>query len=245
MTLKYYIDKGIQKIRLDFLFGLNKLKKNSNLATIQLPGIKFPIYLRKATTDIPTFYQIYYYKGYDIDFDFEPKIIFDCGANVGLAAVYFKNKYPAARVIAVEPESSNFEILLKNTEKYNDIECVKTGIWKKSTNLRIIDSGQGNWGFVTEETDHEGPDTIKAVAIGELMKQFNVDHIDILKIDIESSEKELFEENFEKWLPKVKVVIIELHDRMKEGCTRSFFKAMVNYKFTMTHKGENIVCELI
>jgi len=68
MTLKYYIDKGIQKIRLDFLFGLNKLKKNSNLATIQLPGIKFPIYLRKATTDIPTFYQIYYYKGYDIDF---------------------------------------------------------------------------------------------------------------------------------------------------------------------------------
>jgi len=77
------------------------------------------------------------------------------------------------------------------------------------------------------------------------MKQFNVDHIDILKIDIESSEKELFEENFEKWLPKVKVVIIELHDRMKEGCTRSFFKAMVNYKFTMTHKGENIVCELI
>ena len=245
MTPKFYIDKGIQKIRLDFLFGLNKLKKNSPLAEIKLPAIKYPIYLRKSTTDIPTFYQIYYYKGYDIDFNFAPKIIVDCGANVGLASVYFKNRYPDARIIAVEPESSNFEILLKNTEKYKDIECVQAGIWKKSTNLRIIDHGQGNWAFVTQEVDEADADTIKAISIDELMKNHNIDHIDILKIDIESSEKELFEENFEKWLPKVKVVIVELHDYMKEGCTRSFFKAIVNYKFTMRCKGENIVCELI
>jgi FkbM family methyltransferase len=245
MTLKFYIDKGILKVKYDFFLWVNSLKKNNKIAELNFSELKFPVYLRKKTSDISTFFQIFYYKGYNINFNFEPKVIFDCGANVGLASVYFKNRYPNARIIAVEPESSNFEMLLKNTEKYKDIECIKAGIWNKTTNLRIIDSGQGNWGFVTEETDKEGPDTVKAISIDELMKKYNVDHIDILKIDIESSEKELFEKNFENWLPKSKVVLVELHDQMKEGCTRSFFKAMVNYKFTMSCKGENIVCKLL
>lgn len=244
MTVKYYIDKGIQKIKFDFALWRNKQKKDK-LAVLKFPGAKHPVYLRKGTSDIDTFYQIFYHKGYNINFKFEPKVIFDCGANVGLASVYFKNRFPNARIIAVEPESSNYEILVKNTEQYDNIECVKAGIWKKSTNLRIIDKNYGNWGFITEETDQEGPDTVKAVSIDELMQRYGVDHIDILKIDIESSEKELFSENFEKWLPKSRMVIVELHDEMKEGCTRSFFKAMVNYKFTMICKGENIVCELI
>ncbi len=244
MNLKFYLDKGRDKIKFDLIFAFNRFKKNS-IFKINLNTAKFPIFLRENSSDSDTFYQIFYYKGYNVDFNFEPKVIVDCGANIGLASVYFKNKYPQAKIISVEPASSNFEMLVKNTEKYDDIHCLQAGIWNKNAILKVVDNGYGEWGFMTEEVDTEGPDTIKSVSIDGLMEKYNLDHIDILKIDIEGSEKELFEKNYEKWLPKVKVILIELHDGMKEGCIRTFFKAMVNYKFTMRYKGENIICEML
>jgi FkbM family methyltransferase len=245
MGIQFYIDKTLRKIRYDLLLKLERLKKGNPIAEIKIPGAQYPIYLRKQSSDVDTFYQIYYYKGYDIKFAFEPKIIVDCGANVGLATVYFKNQYPNATIISVEPEQSNFDMLVKNTAPYKDIHRLRMGIWNKTTNLKIHDNGIGHWGFITEEVDYEDKDTVKAISIDGIMEKYGLDHIDVLKIDIETSEKELFEKNFEKWLPKVKVLLIELHDHTKEGCTRSFFKAMVNYRFTMRYKGENVICELL
>ena len=43
----------------------------------------------------------------------------------------------------MEPDSENFKILLKNTEVYDGIHCIKYGVWNKSTNLEIIDGGKG------------------------------------------------------------------------------------------------------
>ena len=173
-------------------------------------------------------------------FNFEPKVILDCGANVGYAAVYFKNEFPNARIISIEPEKFNFELLLKNTKEYSDMTCLMGGIWNKSTHLTIKDVGLGNWGFMIEESINPTEDSIKAYTIENLMKQFCIDQIDILKIDIEGSEKELFESGYEYWLPKTKVLIIELHDRMRNGCSKSLFSALSNYNFSTTHKGENI-----
>ena len=73
------------------------------------------------------------------------------------------------------------------------------------------------------------------------MIEYNFPKIDILKLDIEGSEKELFETNFEDWLPKTKILIIELHDAMKTGCSKSVFNAISKYDFSFSIKGENII----
>ncbi len=241
---KFFFDKLVQRIRFDISLGLAK-SNNDSLVKLNLTSLKYPVYLRKNTSDIKTFQQVFHNKEYEAELSFEPKVIFDLGANIGVASIYFKNRFPAATIIAVEPESANYDLLVKNTEQYKDIHCLKSGIWNKTTNLRIHDKGYGNWGFITEEAEHEDTDTVKAISIDGLMEKYNIQHIDVLKIDIESSEKELFDENFEKWLPKVKIIIIELHDFFKEGCSRSFFKALTNYKFTMKYSGENIIVEML
>ena len=66
-------------------------------------------------------------------------------------------------------------------------------------------------------------------------------YIDILKLDIEGSEKEVFSAGFENWMPKTKVIIIELHDAMKPGCSRAVFAAVNKYNFSFNIKGENII----
>ena len=73
------------------------------------------------------------------------------------------------------------------------------------------------------------------------MSIYKLDYIDILKMDVEGSEKEIFESNYEHWLSKTKCLIIELHDRMRKGSSDSVFAAVSKYNFTKLESGENVV----
>lgn len=232
-------------------FGLSKgfeiycsntlLKKGVN--SLLFKTISHPIFLRRSTSDIPTFNQVFLNREYEYSFEILPQFIIDCGANIGLATVFFKNKYPNAFVVSVEPENSNFEQLKKNTSLYSKIECIKSGIWNKNAILKVEDEFHfGNWGFTCKEVFKEDENTVNAISIKEIMNRYNYPQIDILKIDIEGAELELFNSNFEEWLPFTKVIIIELHDRFRRGCSKSFFTALNNYDFSLSLHGENLIC---
>ena len=72
------------------------------------------------------------------------------------------------------------------------------------------------------------------------MDKYGISHVDLLKIDIETSEKYVFSENFSSWLPFVKVIAVELHDHMLNGCSKTFFTAInetiTDYEYS--HSGE-------
>lgn len=208
---------------------------------VKIPKCKFPILLRNNTTDITVFYQVFLAQSYNLNYGLNPKTIIDCGANIGLSAVYFANRFPEAKIIAIEPEASNYKLLESNTKKYNNIFCVESGVWNKSTNLIIKEKGLGNWGFVVEEVPYSNKETIPAISINDILERYGIEEIDILKIDIEGSEKEVFEENFEKWLGKTKVLIIELHDGLRKGASNSFFRAISKYDFKMARREENLI----
>jgi FkbM family methyltransferase len=213
---------------------------------IKLPKIPYPIYLRRKTSDIPTFNQIFTNKDYEIDLEFYPQVIIDAGANIGLSAIYFTNKYPESKVICIEPEKSNFDVLLRNIEKYKNISTLKNALSNQPKQIiNVIDNGWGNWGFMTESEDTSKTkkivDSVKTITIDEIINNNNIKVIDLLKIDIEGAEKELFESNYENWLPYVRCLIIELQDRMKAGSSKSFFKAISQYNFNYFQSGENLI----
>ena len=64
--------------------------------------------------------------------------------------------------------------------------------------------------------------TVVAITLDKIIKDYNLEKIDILKIDIEGAEREVFS-NTSSWIEKVDSIIIELHERMKTGCNRSFY----------------------
>jgi hypothetical protein len=75
----------------------------------------------------------------------------------------------------------------------------------------------------------------------DIINRYNIQTIDILKIDIEGAEKELFTYNYESWLPKVRCIVIELHDTFRPGCATAFFKAISSREFDIFCKGEDII----
>jgi FkbM family methyltransferase len=213
---------------------------------IYLPGLSSPLYIRSNSTDLLTFHQIFTFKEYEMNLWFKPKFIIDAGANIGLAAVYFTRKHPNAKIIAIEPENSNFEMLKKNSKNYKNIFLHKRALYNQSNLvLNVIDKGYGNWGFITEINDNLDSknivETVKTITIDEIIKEYDLEFVDLLKIDIEGGEKELFESNYENWLPKTKCIAIELHDGIKMGSSKSFLKAISKYNFSYHNKGENLV----
>lgn len=199
--------------------------------------------IRKNTSDESAFWQVFVDKEYDIPLNIQPKLIIDGGANIGCATLWFRKRYPEAEIIAVEPEESNFKMLELNTESLPNVKLINAGIWNKEGVLKAENSGLGKWGFQTKEGQDEDKDALKAVTIDGILADSGFEEIDILKLDIEGSEKEVFGSGYENWLGKTKVIIIELHERMREGAEKSFYAAIERYGFKKSRSGENIVLE--
>ena len=117
--------------RFGFLPALLKyitLRKNG-IGTAPNPVAGGIVYLRPGTTDQNVYDEIFLEREYDINLG-TPLFIVDAGAHIGLAAVFFASKYPKATVIAIEPEPSNFGVLLRNVENYNNIKPIQAGLWE-------------------------------------------------------------------------------------------------------------------
>jgi FkbM family methyltransferase len=197
--------------------------------------------IRNNTSDHFVFRDIFLFKEFKLPVTSNPKLIIDTGAYIGLSSLYYSLQFPNAKIIAVEPESSNFQILTTNTELHPNIQRINAGIWSKNTRLKIVDSQSEKWAFTVTEADESDTEAIKAVTIDEILTDSGFEQIDILKIDIEGSEKEIFSRNSENWLKKVKIIVLELHDRLIPGCSDSVYNALKKEEWQEYKKGEKVI----
>jgi FkbM family methyltransferase len=220
-----------------------RLLNKQSETVVLVPGIKNPVCLRLRTTDISVFRQVLVTREYDWEFCKSPRIIIDAGANIGLTSVFYANKYPEAMIIAIEPESSNFQMLKKNTSMYANITPVQAALWKNDNEISLVDPHLGHYGFQTTELpkgtlNAEEYSRVRGVTLDKLMAEFGLDHIDILKVDIEGTEKEVFD-NSSSWIGKVGVIIIEFHDQFRSGCAHSVYMAAKDFELEW-RKGETV-----
>ena len=79
---------------------------------------------------------------------------------------------------------------------------------------------------------------VSAVSISDLIAEYKLPRIDILKMDIEGSEYEVFDKSCLKWLDKVEMVITEIHDDIREGCSARVLKYMKEKGFGCERRSE-------
>ncbi len=188
----------------------------------------------------------FYKEGYRInDTSHEVKVrcIIDAGANIGDETIRFRYFHPEARIIAIEAEPGNFALLQKNTAGDANIFPINKGLWSKECRLKVI-PGSVNEDFrVSEVAEGDPTFDIFATSIDRLIQQFALESIDILKLDIEGAEREVFGGSGANWFSRVKVFIIECPDNDKPGTTAFIYdrlkQAGLNHR-TYIH-GENII----
>lgn len=232
-----------------FYLVLDKLgfKMKNEYFPIRLKGLPHPFFGRFGTSDELVFNQIFIEKEYSsMKHIMNPEFIIDCGANVGYSAIWFLNQYPNARIIVIEPDSENFALCQKNLLPYGKrVSFVRAGIWPRETGLMVVKEGYKDgreWAVQVRECGSEEEPELHGVEINNLLNYSGCKNIDILKIDIEASEKYLFAENYEPWLGRVNNIAIELHG---EECEEIFFKAMSSYDYDLSRLGELTLCKNI
>ena len=214
--LKWYYElcgaRGVFAVSAFRLFG-----RPRELAVVPLQSGK-PVYLRIDTSDFCAYRDVLIFrtKSYDPAIaDFVPKTIVDAGAHIGMASISFALKYPAARIIAIEPEPTNFAALVRNTAPYKMIIPIQAALWSQDGEVTLGPSNahpKGAFHIV-----QKGPQKVRAITMETALREADVDSIDLLKVDIEGAEVEVFEAC--PWIDKVQVIAIELHDRIRPGCT--------------------------
>jgi FkbM family methyltransferase len=198
------------------------------------------LYLRGNTVDFAVVNSILVKGEYDFSINFKPEIIIDAGAYTGVSAIYFCRKYPGVKIIAVEPEESNFNLLVRNTRPYKNIYCVRGAIYGENARLAISDTAAEKYAFRVEQCA-EAEGYIAGYTIDTLMKNFQLQHVDIIKMDIEGAEYSVFSHDTSAWLPSVKVLVLELHEFIHKGTNELVVNVLKNSGFTINRRGENLI----
>jgi FkbM family methyltransferase len=200
---------------------------------------------KRPSSDLSVFCQVFEDNEYGVvidsyiaNFKKEPQTIIDAGANIGLASLYFHTMLNEANIIAIEPDHKNHEILKYNLDRNSvNASILNAGLWSKNTYLKLINNfrDKKEWSVRVEETDSQG---LLAVTVNNLIKQHNWEFIDILKIDIEGAEKEVFTAEIAdvSFLSKTKCIAIEIHDEF--NCREAINTILKQYHFDCFNAGE-------
>ena len=166
-------------------------------------------------------------------------LILDAGANIGASAVWFSFTFPQARIVAIEPDAGNFELLVRNTAGLN-VDARKAALASCAGTASLVDPGQGEWGYRTVSSKDGTIEQLAAESlVGELARDGYAPFI--AKIDIEGGEGELFSQRVE-WIDLFPLVIVELHDWLlpRGGTARPFLKCMAERDRDFVYLGENV-----
>ena len=152
----------------------------------------------------------------------ENPVIVDIGANVGFFSFLMATKRKNARIFAFEPMENNLQVfrsnLQRNSGKDFSIKAEQkavTGKEIKSIALYFDDVHSNTViSSVFEDFSNDNNRTveIEAISLAEIIRQNNLQTIDVLKLDCEGSEYPILYDSPEFVWPLIKCLCIEVHE---------------------------------
>ncbi len=149
---------------------------------------------------------------YEFKTDSTQPIIFDCGANVGLASLFFAKMYPTAKIIAFEADKKISEITQKNLQvnKVTNVEVINKAVWINEEQLNFGSEGADGGSLMNEAGNKQ---LVKATRLKDWLEKHA--SIDMLKIDIEGAESSVIMD-CENSLRHVNHLFLEYHSYTSE-----------------------------
>jgi FkbM family methyltransferase len=174
-----------------------------------LQGIFFRDFYNDHITEI--FKEIFFEKLYD-HLAVKDAVVVDVGANQGLFT-FWASRF-AKRIVSVEPSFEHFETLkhLIAFNKMTMVEPVKCAISNFTGRGTFYKLPNTTMFSLTPAMKTEDTEAVEVITLERLFNQYNLEHVDILKVDVEGEEFNIFSHSsFDAIAPKVKTIITEYH----------------------------------
>jgi FkbM family methyltransferase len=143
---------------------------------------------------------------YDFPCDIPDPVILDCGANVGVSAVYLATRHPEARLLLFEPDPAVAVYLERNLELngLGHIPVIRAAVWVHAQGVEFTPEGTEGGSILGV-----GP-TIQVDSLRLRDILAGLSRIDFLKMDIEGAEAQVLEDCAEQ-LNRVGFAFVESH----------------------------------
>lgn len=141
------------------------------------------------------------------------RTILDVGANIGMAAVWFKGVNPEAEMACVEADPRNIPLLRKNlADNGIDAKVFEYAVASNNGKARFgvgLDTGCSSLENAGLHNHSEFVE-VETRRLPEILDNLGWAEVDLLKMDIEGLERDLLADS-DDWLHRVKYIVLEIH----------------------------------
>jgi FkbM family methyltransferase len=240
----YTFQREIEFVRLVGLFQAVRFVagrlRGAQDVELRVSGIGTPLFCRTSGADRWTLSHVFARRHFESVSQLPPQLIVDAGANVGYASVYFANRHPDTQIIAIEPDADNCAQFRKNCAAYPNVRLMEGALWSSSADLIIENPTARSQAFRVMEAPAPTNDSIKGFTVTDILALSGEQQIDLLKMDIEGSEEQLFSSNFSNWAGRVQRMLIEAHGRRRNEIV---FTAARDHGFSVAKRDEYLIIE--
>lgn len=237
LTRPRVVFRAVRKVGLATTLRLVRIRFGSSSAifTVRIARWPNPVYVRGGkSSDTTVLYELLVADEYAM-LDLlgsAPATILDGGANVGLTAAYFLYRSPSAKLIAVEPFPDTFNVCQRNLAPFGDrAVALRAAIWSHAGRV-CLEPESEEWLNKVRAADGTEAETAEAVTMNWLVAELG-GSVDLLKLDVEGSEKEIFAEDAREWLPAIRNIVVETHGPEHK---RRVFDALSEYDYDLASR---------
>ncbi|MGH2453227.1 MAG: FkbM family methyltransferase [bacterium] len=138
-------------------------------------------------------------------------LILDCGSNIGMSILYLKQVYPAARIIAFEPDPSIFPLLHENIVRngLKGVQLIQAALSRSGGMMTLYSDGRMGSYLATDPPAHRKGWRKHEVSCVRL-RDYLTEPVDFLKMNIEGAEWEVLADSEDR-LEQVREMVVEYH----------------------------------
>ncbi|MFN2507747.1 MAG: FkbM family methyltransferase [Chthoniobacterales bacterium] len=147
---------------------------------------------------------------YNLPTNIDPKCILDAGSNIGLAALYFSELFPMARIVCCEPSAENVELARRNTAQLPNVSVIQCALGRNIGVGKVQPALLPNnySGLTVTETPLGN---VPIYDYPRLLQVAGVPFFDLIKIDIEGSEYPFLTSLDDAAFARCKWIVGEVH----------------------------------
>ncbi len=140
-------------------------------------------------------------------------IVVDLGAHIGAFSVLAAQQARGARIYSYEPEPQNVELLTRNVllNHVADQVTICPVAVGGTSGRHVFHVSSGGMGALAAGTEQATPIFVETVTLQDVFLTHRLDRINLLKVDIEAAEYEMFAALPEEWLARIDRIIMECH----------------------------------
>lgn len=179
-------------------------------------------------SDNEVFQEVLGNNGYGVIHIENPRVIIDVGGNVGYSALYFAAKYPNATIYTFEPDPRNYELLCRNTAQIHRIKAYQAALTPRNGSVDLYVKRKAGMSSSLRKRSGFSPVSVRAASLDTFLSRARIDHVDLLKFNIEGGEQEMFE-NF-KQLGTVSALIGQVHEDLMNIDLEDFLQLLPGFE---------------